>query len=767
MKTVKIISLLCLVALLGSCVKEELTQGGNVVEGEPAQVTVSLNRAMMGSKTRALTDKEEQKINNIHVLIFDQKGNIVSNIHFDSYADKLNVKTTSGWGHTIFVVANGDAHTDIDNQLIAVKTLSDLNTIVVANSLNDIILRDNGLMMLGQTTAPVNIRPGSSVLSDPIQLTFLTAKVTLELVDATPADEDVQVYGWDVVDAAAKTYLTDQRYDVVDPGYWRDFFTTANSNPFEHNDPANNTATQTIYLFENRRGGRVSRALPVDPAKRYPDMSIDDENQLGKMWYAPTRASYIVIHGIYRSPKGDRQFEARIVLGKDNHSNYDVVRGNHYIFTVTVRGINEIDVDSNVDYINAGFKVEYGDNLTMDAHPDFRSFRTFAPKGVATMEILDEAGRAYNEPGFSAKWLKISPLDLAYHQVKQAGVAGERQQDGVVGDFVRSKYTPFQAGRDEELTFADATYGMAYRITAIPFTDPGLATAQMLQVYADEFLEIEGTRTAQLKITYLKAGDPEDRRESKILTLTQRGPKTIFDLNNPDAGFDRLNEDGTPSGTKRKFIVEQFEEVTMALSPGIPITVQSTYKMQWGFYGVTPIYEKADKYRNGYFLTAEAVYNDVTRTGNEPTGFGLTGSSLKPKYNNGSISDIIPNYGSGANTGAPYYYPVATNNIYHPIYKSSAARYCHEKNRDLNGDGYIDASETKWYLPSMHELQMIYITNNIISSDHFYWSATQQSLAFTYFVGLGDYYWDSMTIHGTDSDKNHIGLRVRCVREID
>jgi ribosomal protein S9 len=57
---------------------------------------------------------------------------------------------------------------------------------------------------------------------------------------------------------------------------------------------------------------------------------------------------------------------------------------------------------------------------------------------------------------------------------------------------------------------------------------------------------------------------------------------------------------------------------------------------------------------------------------------------------------FIPAY-TGRTSGAPYYLPDPTARIYHPIYKTSAARYCHEKNRDLNGNGILEPSEIHWY----------------------------------------------------------------------
>ena len=45
-----------------------------------------------------------------------------------------------------------------------------------------------------------------------------------------------------------------------------------------------------------------------------------------------------------------------------------------------------------------------------------------------------------------------------------------------------------------------------------------------------------------------------------------------------------------------------------------------------------------------------------------------------------------------------------------PIYKTSAARYCHEKNRDLNGNGILEPSEIHWYMPSQKELLLMAIS---------------------------------------------------------
>lgn len=212
-----------------------------------------------------------------------------------------------------------------------------------------------------------------------------------------------------------------------DAKYW---LTTGEDNPFDEIDMENKSVTQELYLFENRRGGRVDRALPVEEAQ-YPEMAFDDEDDKGKAWFKPKRATAILISAMHKFGSETKQVSAYIYLGEDNHSNYDIVRGNHYTFNVTVNGLNDIDVDSNVEYYVGDFRVDHGDNLDMDCHPDFRPMRIHASEGVATMEIVDADGRTYDEDGFEATWLKISPLNLMFHQVKQEAPHDEWQQQTV------------------------------------------------------------------------------------------------------------------------------------------------------------------------------------------------------------------------------------------------------------------------------------------------------------------------------------------------
>lgn len=284
-------------------------------------------------------------------------------------------------------------------------------------------------------------------------------------------------------------------------------------------------------------------------------MGLNDKDSRGKAWYKPKRATAIVVTAMHKADLVTRQIKAFIYLGQDNHSDYNIRRGHHYTFTVTVNGLNEIKIDSNVDFLVGDFLVDHGDNLTMDAHPDFRPMRIQAPKGTATMEILDSQGRTYDDPsGFDATWLKISPLNLMYHQVKQPGNIWQQDADPD-SKFVRPKYIPHKSVRaklaskggwnaipagkddDDEMTFADATHRMCYKITDIPFTEVTV-TPQTLYVYADDFLERDGTRNARVRFTYHKDGDAPDKLGVMTFDITQRGYISFYlDDSHPDAGL--------------------------------------------------------------------------------------------------------------------------------------------------------------------------------------------------------------------------------------
>ena len=734
--------------LLSGCMRDEFDTT-RVEEGIAARVSlrvllpdmdgaVSAGNTRTSANTRAVDADVENRLDSLRVLVFNSSGQIVTNRKYTAQSDgslsSLQIDTWSGNNLTFCFVAN--SRDDLDNRLAVVTSYNDLREFMVTASSLNFGLSDTEALIMTAIVENVNVQPGSDTISDPIQLQFLAAKLTLTVTDATPDGHTVTILGWDVQDVPARSYLFPDSQDA-NPApeggadkeeYW---LTTASDYPFEVEQ--NKSASQTLYLFENRRGGRVARSLP-GTTEQYPDMALDDTDHRGKAWFKPRRATAVVINAIHRAGTQSELIKAYIYLGHDNHSDYNVLRGSHYTFNITVYGINDIKIDTNVDSKAGDFFVDYSENLRMDAHPDFRAMRMHAAGGTGTMEILDSQGRTYNDPSFDATWLKISPLNLMYHQVKQQAPNDEWQQaSNPESKFVRPKYIPHKSVRakleqagisgwnaipngkedDDVMSLDDATYRMCYKITDLPFGNTSTVANHTLYVYADDYPVRDGSRSATVRFSFYKDGGDPNQPEIRNFVISQDGYLSFYtDDDSQYAGLYILNQDGTPSDVKQRMVLERYPEYRMTMNPGIDPSVQNINSMQWGFaYFKVYVSNNLDKFRNGRYVTAESVYQDLKRVDNEPDNFGVAPNSYRRMFGNGldGILGAIPAY-TGRTSGAPYYLPDPTARIYHPIYKTSAARYCHEKNRDLNGNGILEPSEIHWYMPSQKELLLMAIS---------------------------------------------------------
>ena len=101
-------ALLLSALLLAGCVREEFPGAGSVAEGEPARIELNLIVPTMssGSSTRALTPEQENKIENLRVMVFRADGSVVSNGKYVSSGSKFTIDSYSGSNYTLFFIAN-------------------------------------------------------------------------------------------------------------------------------------------------------------------------------------------------------------------------------------------------------------------------------------------------------------------------------------------------------------------------------------------------------------------------------------------------------------------------------------------------------------------------------------------------------------------------------------------------------------------------------------------------------------------------------------
>lgn len=749
MRTTHLSLFLAALLWLGSCINEPLVEpGGGCGDGRATRVTLAVkgdSRERVQPGSRSLTPEQEGLIDNLHILVFDDAGDIITNEHFARLAIKgtgsVSFETLPGADRQIVVIANGDVNDDtngeLDAALRAVATLNDLKTLLVTIKGNG-LARTDRLTMVGSTTVTINKPHAGSV---PIALHFLAAKVTVSVKDNLSSPLlGITLTGWDVVNIPKQTFLYertgDEQQDAVTGTRPGDYLTTAGKYNFEQVDAAAKSWSQSFYVFENRRGSRVDRELPTNPADRYPGMGKGDGNQRGKAWYAPPGATYMLIYGTHTPQEGQtNNIVYKIYLGENAVDDYNLFRGRHYGYNVTINGLDDINVDTNVEWGSASFSVDTSDNLLMDAHPDFRVFRiggtavNATTMAYATVEVLEPDGLT------PCTWLTVSPLNLYRHGIKQAG--NDRQQfapgDGV-GSFVRAKYTPTPT---TESTLANSSFGMTRRLTRISFEQPAVYTYQNVILYAAALDVPETERRGKVKITYYKGSAGDEVAGQLTFEVSQQGAIQV----------------------SSNLYMERYEESGMLMHPGLASGLQGTEIMQWG-YDNALLYAADDRYSNGNYLTANAVYNAVKpRNGMEaPVWVADNYAAYREKYPHQGERVREPSTLPLAD--GVYYYPALESSTppsdyFHPVFNSSAARYCHEKNRDTDGDGVISKEETVWYLPSYADMVAIK-KNPPTGLTGTYWTSTEESdaksWAFTFPTGA------MVTADKTTT------YRVRCVR---
>lgn len=205
--------------LLSGCMRDEFDTT-RVEEGIAARVSlrvllpdmdgaVSAGNTRTSANTRAVDAAVENRLDSLRVLVFNSSGQIVTNRKYTAQSDgslsSLQIDTWSGNNLTFCFVAN--SRDDLDNRLAVVTSYNDLREFMVTASSLNFGLSDTGALIMTAIVENVNVQPGSDTISDPIQLQFLAAKLTLTVTDATPDGHAVTILGWDVQDVPARSYL--------------------------------------------------------------------------------------------------------------------------------------------------------------------------------------------------------------------------------------------------------------------------------------------------------------------------------------------------------------------------------------------------------------------------------------------------------------------------------------------------------------------------------------------------------------------------------
>lgn len=697
--------------LYTSCVNEILADGEPMVEeGLPATVKVNFKSMTAAVYTRAASPTDdENKVNNIYILIFNQDKEKVFGQYFEpnaSTGDKtISITTTSG-KRTIYGIANiglGMMSTTKE-ELDQVTSLEELKAKV--SHLEQLTMaRGASFLMSGmveesegsQTPKTVLIQPGSSNALGTINLYRVDAKITFNIttvegVTFTPRE-------WRVVKASKSVYLLPASTDPVsisDEDYME-----SNWANFE-GEGESFGKTFSFYTLENRKEAKKSilkvvgdtvpdaqeryayrekqiKELPEEGAILLPGQEVVN----GAYEYANDNSTYVQMTGTVSYPGtagrdvvADVTYTIHLGYIDNNPDNYETKRNTSYTYTVTIESVDKIllEVNDSVEkQPGAEGEVTLANKIiNLDSHYETRviSFPTTQ---------IDESLTWYVNTPFSTGMESINPDDYKWIYF----LRNKRQNSS------SSNYS--DAGR----TYPGDKY---YRPDPITLVD---------------YIKEADTRLLDVKqlVTILKEG--KKAKSKDIFDNAGEGVATFTAFVNENY-YDKNPRTGEESPTLWKQFVNMPDRVMNILS----MTRYSLDGASSRTLAVVSFRQKA----------IQTMYNPMADAGLQTAWGGecVREPNDELSFWSNRIYSLLtydsPSDGRG-NTlnlwrvgGKWDTYVNPTTNTMQDTYKY--ARYvCMQRNRDNNGDNTIDKNEVRWYLASINQLTDLWIGENSFDAD--------------------------------------------------
>ena len=329
------------VVALSSCSADEASGDTMVtitVAAPPSAASPTVSAAKSGALTRAITAADEGKIQDLLVLIFNDKDEIIG-YTYGSYSlgsdgkVSVNVNTRKATGCTVYVVANAGTTSDMGN-FASVRTKSDFDALYAPQlSSPDDLGNGSSLLMFGSRSGYDTSKSGT------VTLNRLSAKTELSIV----VGSGITLDSYQLCHAPLSAYYVDDKTTYVDNK------PTGTASPKGYGDfpvvPSSATATTvnaTYYLYESLVGT---------------GSNINSDGWKGRYKAkAPANATYLVIKAHTASWKstyyvylGGKELSSATSASYD-YTDYTIYRNTDYKVTVTLSGSGSAEDGYRVDY---------------------------------------------------------------------------------------------------------------------------------------------------------------------------------------------------------------------------------------------------------------------------------------------------------------------------------------------------------------------------------------------------------------------------------
>lgn len=693
LKTIKnIIYLTVACTFFNACADDEIYSSANVKEGIPVTINFGLSLTGMEKLTRGLPETEENRINDLYVLVFDKSGklknskfyniNEIVNSLENREKGTLTLETTSGESR-IYAIANAETNEleSILNRLDAVKSIEELSGVTISINEANVQRIQGSLVMSGtfNTTSETNKEEGYCVIDEhgnisagKIELSRLDSHITFKI----KVGEKVTSFtptSWQVKYVPLKSNIIEQpklNSFTQEKNYGNSIVSTAFKTSKD-----DKSRTFDFYMLENiknsktyqEKDGTVSSINPsatdkkAEYAKREAEVKNDDKTNTGEYKYSEKYATYVEIKAELEiknanSIDGKRvatvQYRIHLGGGINNPDIFTSKRNTKYTYNLTINDVNDIIVEVEEGKENRpGAEGDVVDSeaevRTLDAH-----YNCFI-MGFSYNNVVDATT---GNPGL--RFVVKTPFgDVTEESTPDTG-------NGAKQDY---HWIHFQSHGTENAADKLQKYNKNELIDLFGLTDDVIARYEndgskdkdkpyYYTVFVDEYYYTEapkGQNWGNNPTTYWRHFANADNRYIMLVYT----PK--------------YSSDGNSSYAKARYMITQR-------------SIQTYYSTEAEVaLGMEHVNE-----------TGMAKWKKLPTNPNSSNGLWNTWEYLKnTSWNNYVVLET----------------PDKKMNTFATQEETLALARCLSRNRDENGDGEITLDEVKWYVPTSEQLMGMYL----------------------------------------------------------
>lgn len=757
----RLINILLIVILMSGCVScvSEVFEP-EYVAGDETLCDIEFTHKNFGRvqvSTKATLDiTQESRVLNMFVFLFTADGNRVYSRYFDKNNKKESVNEVTASDENCWYVNTEDsgatygtirikapkisdatlymiANLDEDMMNISSELLNTITTIEEIEALNVNLLQEttsrNGYFPMVARLDGVNVE-STSISAGTAKLERLDSKITLNIRLAD--NESLKSFIPSVcrirnIPSGSRVVNTSSAGDYEEAGYF-DGEIVFDEETINSSGNVNG-AVCSFYMLENRETGNIKKYVNSyhdrDKRIKNPDGTY---NTSGGLWLnAPENATYLEISGEIHMEVNTAEIGLQELIGEvvyyvhlgdfgSDINNYDILRNTHYTYNITIQGVDEIKVEVESDVENQSgatghiysalessftFDAHYGQRVfTMDAESIETEAMTFYVKTPFGREGTPEIiGGGYNLSDLDYKWVSflVNEIDSdsqCYSYDNRTYPGDESQMLIAQGknerlmsiveflDFIKrekEKYDEYKAsgftGENPSAFLSNGQGQYIINITAFvnEYYYESHPTDNMSITWKD-FVN-QPNRLMHILCDTRTSRDGASSTTGSIVTFRQRSIQTPYNISKAD--------------------------ITSAFGCE---TVDETRDMNLSFY------ENDENYRGvnlGNNSTTNGTYNTAC---------------LWNLFNNGTFK--TGNDREEWGTYLDYEVPNAEGDRYNHFLRQGqlCMRYsAMTRNRDNNGNGYIDPEEVRWYIAPLQQLYSLYIGDLGLNSEaHLY-----------------------------------------------